>query len=73
MVRDGPHHVLDWEHANRETRWPGIRSRDHHAGVKQPFQITGGLDRLLDAYRAHSGWRSLPISSVLDRWMASPP
>jgi len=31
MVRDGPHHVLDWEHANRETRWPDIRSRDRHA------------------------------------------
>lgn len=23
--------------------------------MKQPFQIAGGLDRLLDAYRAHSG------------------
>jgi Phosphotransferase enzyme family len=53
LAMDGPHHVIDWEYATRGD--PAYDLAIVTRGVKQPFQIAGGLDRLLDAYRAHSG------------------
>src|SRR6185295_1180920 len=53
LAMDGPHHVIDWEYATRGD--PAYDLAIVTRGVKQPFQIACGLDRLLDAYRAHSG------------------
>ncbi len=49
---DGPHHVIDWEHAMRGD--PAYDLAVVTRGVKQPFQIAGGLERLLAAYRDHT-------------------
>ena len=57
LAVDGPHHVIDWEYATRGD--PAYDLAIVTRGVKQPFQIAGGLDRLRDAYRAQSGL--LPI------------
>lgn len=53
LAVDGPPHVIDWEYATRGD--PAYDLAIVTRGVKQPFQIAGGLDRLLDAYRAHGG------------------
>lgn len=50
---DGPHHVIDWEYAT--TGDPAYDLAIVTRGVKQPFQIARGLERLLDAYRDHGG------------------
>jgi thiamine kinase-like enzyme len=46
-------YMIDWEYTTRGD--PAYDLAIVTRGVKQPFQIAGGLDRLLDAYRAHSG------------------
>ncbi len=48
---DGPHHVIDWEYALRGD--PAYDLAIVTRGAKQPFQMTGGLARLLEAYEAH--------------------
>jgi aminoglycoside phosphotransferase (APT) family kinase protein len=53
LAMDGPHHVIDWEYAMRGD--PAHDLAIVTRGVKQPFQIAGGLERLLEAYRAHGG------------------
>jgi aminoglycoside phosphotransferase (APT) family kinase protein len=50
---DGPHHVIDWEHAR--TGDPAYELAIVTRGVRRPFQIDRGLERLLDAYREHGG------------------
>ena len=50
---DGPHHVIDWEYALRGD--PAYDLAIVTRGAKQPFQIAGGLARLLEAYEAHGG------------------
>jgi aminoglycoside phosphotransferase (APT) family kinase protein len=50
---DGPHHVIDWEYAMRGD--PAYDLAIVTRGAKRPFQIDGGMERLLDAYRAHGG------------------
>ena len=49
----GPNHVIDWEYARRGD--PAYDLAIVTRGVKQPFQIANGLERLLDAYRARGG------------------
>jgi aminoglycoside phosphotransferase (APT) family kinase protein len=53
LALDGPPHVLDWEYAR--TGDPAHDLAIVTRGVKQPFQIDRGLERLLDAYRGHGG------------------
>ncbi|MDQ3033423.1 MAG: aminoglycoside phosphotransferase family protein [Myxococcota bacterium] len=55
---DGPHHVIDWEYALRGD--PAYDLAIVTRGAKRPFQIAGGLARLLDAYEAHGGRRVAP-------------
>jgi aminoglycoside phosphotransferase (APT) family kinase protein len=50
---DGPPHVIDWEYAR--TGDPAYDLAIVTRGVKQPFQIDRGLERLLDAYRDRGG------------------
>lgn len=50
---DGPPHVIDWEYAR--TGDPAYDLAIVTRGVRRPFQIDRGLDRLLDAYREHGG------------------
>lgn len=50
---DGPHHVIDWEYALCGD--PAYDLAIVTRGAKQPFQIAGGLARLLEAYEAHGG------------------
>jgi len=45
--------VIDWESAMRGD--PAYDLAIVTRGVRQPFQIGGGLDELLDAYAAHGG------------------
>jgi aminoglycoside phosphotransferase (APT) family kinase protein len=53
LAVDGPHHVIDWEYARRGD--PAYDLAIVTRGIKQPFHIDRGLDRLRDAYRAHGG------------------
>lgn len=53
LAKDGLHHVIGWEYATRGD--PAYDLAIVTRGVRQPFQLNGGLDRLLDAYRAHGG------------------
>ena len=53
LAVDGPHHVIDWEYARRGD--PAYDVAIVTRGVKQPFQIANGLQRLLDAYRLRGG------------------
>jgi aminoglycoside phosphotransferase (APT) family kinase protein len=55
---DGPHHVIDWEYALRGD--PAYDLAIITRGAKRPFQIAGGLARLLEAYEAHGGRRITP-------------
>jgi aminoglycoside phosphotransferase (APT) family kinase protein len=48
-----PPAVIDWEYALRGD--PAYELAIVTRGVRQPFQMAGGLDRLLDAYRQHGG------------------
>lgn len=48
-----PHAVIDWEHAMRGD--PAYDLAIITRGVKQPFQIAAGLEKLLEAYAAHGG------------------
>ncbi|HEX8106360.1 MAG TPA: phosphotransferase [Kofleriaceae bacterium] len=50
---DGSHHVIDWEYAR--TGDPAYDLAIVTRGVRQPFQIGRGLERLLEAYRDHGG------------------
>lgn len=50
---DGPHHVIDWEYALRGD--PAYDLAIVTRGAKRPFQMAGGLTRLLEAYEAHGG------------------
>jgi aminoglycoside phosphotransferase (APT) family kinase protein len=53
LALDGPHRVIDWEYATRGD--PAYDLAIVTRGARQPFQIDRGLQRLLDAYRAHGG------------------
>lgn len=50
---EGPHHVIDWEYARRGD--PAYDLAIVTRGAKQPFQMAGGLTRLLEAYERHGG------------------
>lgn len=50
---DGPHHVIDWEYARTGDSAYDLAIVTR--GVRRPFQIERGLERLLDAYRDHGG------------------
>lgn len=49
----GPPCVIDWEYARRGD--PAYDLAIVTRGVRQPFQVADGLDRLLDAYHAQGG------------------
>ncbi|HEX7843173.1 MAG TPA: phosphotransferase [Kofleriaceae bacterium] len=53
LAPGGPPHVLDWEYARSGD--PAYDLATVTRGVKRPFQIDRGLERLLDAYRGHGG------------------
>jgi aminoglycoside phosphotransferase (APT) family kinase protein len=53
LSADGPPHVIDWEYAR--TGDPAYDLAIVTRGVRRPFQIDHGLERLLDAYRDHGG------------------
>lgn len=53
LAVDGPHHVIDWEHAQRGD--PAYDLAIVTRAVRRPFQIADGLERLLDAYCAAGG------------------
>ena len=53
LSMDGPHHVIDWEYARRGD--PAYDLAIVTRGVRRPFQIDRGLERLLEAYREHGG------------------
>lgn len=58
LVPDGRHHVIDWEYAARGD--PAYDLAIVTRGVRQPFQIDRGLQRLLDAYRVQGGAEVAP-------------
>jgi len=58
---DEPDAVLDWEYATCGD--PAYDLAMVTRGARQPFQVTGGLDRLLEAYRAHGG-RDVTVAHV---------
>ena len=58
LAFEGPHHVIDWEYALRGD--PAYDLAIVTRGAKQPFQIAGGLAKLLEAYEAHGGRGVLP-------------
>lgn len=53
LAFDGLHHVIDWECSLRGD--PAYDLAIVTRGAKQPFQMAGGLDRLLEAYERHGG------------------
>ena len=48
-----PSAVIDWEYATRGD--PAYDLAIVTRGVRKPFQVAGGLERLLEAYREHGG------------------
>ncbi len=72
LAADGPHHVIDWEHVKHGD--PAYDLAIVTRGVKQPFQIANGLDRLLEAGFV-MGPTSLPatpdLRALLDRRLVS--
>jgi len=61
LAPGGPPAVIDWEYARSGD--PAYDLAIVTRGVKQPFQIARGLERLLDAYRGHGG-RDLTADDV---------
>lgn len=53
LSSDGLPWVIDWEYAMRGD--PAYDLAIVTRGVRQPFQIAGGLDRLLDSYAGYGG------------------
>jgi aminoglycoside phosphotransferase (APT) family kinase protein len=58
---EGPAHVIDWEYAR--TGDPAYDLAIVTRGVRRPFQIDHGLERLVDAYRDHGG-RDVAVEHV---------
>ena len=50
---DGPPSVIDWEYAQRGD--PAHDLAIVTRGVRRPFQVERGLEKLLEAYRRHGG------------------
>jgi aminoglycoside phosphotransferase (APT) family kinase protein len=59
---DEPPAVIDWEYAVRGD--PAYDLAVVTRGVKQPFQLPGGLDRLIESYRLHGGDEAVTCDHV---------
>lgn len=59
---DEPPAVIDWEYAVRGD--PAYDLAIVTRGVKQPFQIERGLDKLLESYRRHGGHEAVTREHV---------